>query len=251
MIHFSDHAIHETFPRSPAASEAHHGAGRPRFLSPEVPPVSAQLHRMNPLWRRPPSSSATTLAASLRRRSCHPTKNSLWRVFLVHRRRHARSLRFPIANRPLGPSPPDRPTRSVRRHLVHRLRPHEVRCHLARPADMALSSHARPAFPNPTPTYVQSAPQRNIVSEVRDSLCSSTDPSLAPVIACSNIAALCSPHADQRQISIRFSLGLPPPSSAAPHEVLPSPFGSLLGSHRRRATRAFHLLANTLPRLRN
>jgi predicted permease len=159
-----------------------------------------------------------------------------------------------------APSPPDAPY-ALRRDatwftVVGRLKPGVT---LARAqADLAtVQARLGQQFPKPDADLtVQSTPlKETIVSDVRDSLwLLYGSVTLLLLIACSNIAALLLARTADREheISIRFSLGAS--RRAIVGQLLAEVFslallGSLLGlGMAAAATRAFHLLAHTLPR---
>jgi putative ABC transport system permease protein len=171
------------------------------------------------------------------------------------------SFAFPNAGIDLwAPSPPDAPY-SQRRDatwftVIGRMKPGITLAQAQ--ADMAtVQSHLGKQFPKPDADLtIQSLPlKETVVGDIRDSLwLLYGSVTLLLLIACSNIAALLLARTAGREheISIRFSLGAS--RRAIVGQLLTEVFvlallGSLLGlGIAASATRAFHLLANTLPR---
>ncbi|MGB9028932.1 MAG: ABC transporter permease [Acidobacteriaceae bacterium] len=171
------------------------------------------------------------------------------------------SFAFPNADIDLwAPSPPDAPYAQRRDSswftVIGRMKPGVTFAQAQ--ADMAtVQARLGQQFPRPDADLtVQSVPlKETVVGDVRDSLwLLYGSVTLLLLIACSNIAALLLARTADREheISIRFSLGAS--RRAIVGQLLTEVFalallGSLLGlGIAAAATRAFHLLSNTLPR---
>ncbi len=171
------------------------------------------------------------------------------------------SFAFPSRDIDLwAPSPPDAPYAQRRDStwftVIGRMKPGVTFAQAQ--ADLAtVQARLGRQFPKPDADLtIQSQPlKETIVSDVRDSLwLLYGSVTLLLLIACSNIAALLLARTADREheISIRFSLGAS--RQAIIGQLLTEVFslallGSLLGlGIAAAATRAFHLLANTLPR---
>jgi len=238
----------------------------PRFLDVlEVPPVLGRNFTRDEFHFGGPAAVIISNHLWQRRFAGDPAiltkKTPLWRVFLVHRRRHARVVCVSQSrHRPLGPQPARRALRAAsRRHLFTvfgRMKSGVTFAHAQ--ADMAtVQSRLGQQFPKPDADLtVQSAPlKETIVSEVRDSLwLLYGSVTLLLLIACSNIAALLLARTADREHENLHPLLLGASRRAIVGQLLTEVFalallGSLLGlAIAAGATRAFHLLANTLPR---